>query len=330
MIPDEHLLIQLQEGIPLVPRPFDVVAQRAGYGYEEVIQVLNNWKVSGRMRRFGAVFDSRRLGYSSTLCAASVPAGELDDAVAPLIADHRVTHCYERDCELNLWFTFTAARGVMEESLEQLRKRFSRWPMYDVPALRRFKVNVIFGNDTAVSAKVERDIVCHAGLEASLDETDRGIVRALQGDIPICRDLFGVIADSVGRDRDSLLLHLNKWHDRGILKRIGALLFHYQFGFSANGMCVWRVHPDAIETIGKRLAASTDVSHCYERRMGDGFPYNLFAMVHARSASDARLICDRLTRDIVGAPSRMLLSTKEHVKRSSRFFVDDFSVPLEP
>ncbi len=318
---NDDLLLQLQEGLPLVVRPFDAVAERAGLDGREVISALEELKRSGRMRRFGAVFDSRRLGYSSTLCAMSVPAAEIDDAVAPLKSDKCVTHCYERDCDLNIWFTYTAPRDEMPQCVERLQSRFSRWTLHNLPALRRFKVNVIFGNRSSSSSQVERDILDHSGLVEPLGEQDREIVRLLQGDIPLCRDFFDSIAGSAGLDVDSLLKRLRSWQESGLLRRIGALLFHYKLGFSANGMCVWDVQPEAIEDVGRSLAACREVSHCYERRSFPEFPYNLYAMIHAQSISEAEAICDRLSRDVVGASSNMLLSTREFVKRSALFFV---------
>lgn len=322
MTGNDALRLRLQQGLPLVPRPFDAIGEAVGLSPEEVLHTLAAWQASGRMRRFGGVFDSRRLGYRSTLCAVAVPEGELEDAVAPLQDDAGVTHCYARENPLNLWFTYTAPRAEMQGRLEQLQSRLSRWVVHDLPALRRFKVNVIFGARTAASTQVERDIIDHPGLAEPLEETDRALIRALRGDVPVCRDFFGALARSLGLEEQAMLARLRGWQERGVLRRIGALLLHYQFGFSANGMCVWQVAPGTIESIGRRLAARPEVSHCYERRPVVSFPYNLYAMVHAQSVPEAQAMCDGLSRDIVAGPALMLLSTREYIKRSTVFFVE--------
>ena len=322
MTGNDALRLKIQQGLPLVPRPFDAIGEAVGLSCAEVLQTLETWRQKGRMRRFGAVFDSRRLGYSSTLCAMAVPEGELDAVVAPLRDYSGVTHCYARENPLNLWFTYTAPRGEMPRRLAQLQSRLGGRQIHNLPAVRRFKVNVIFGARTAASTQVERDIVDHAGLAESLTEGDRELVRALQGDVPLSRDFFGSVARSLGIEEQAMLVRLREWQQRGVLRRIGALLVHYEFGFSANGMCVWRVAPEAVETIGRRLAARAEVSHCYERRPLDCFPNNLYAMVHAQSAPEAQAICDTLSRDIVGGAALMLLSTREYIKRSTVFFLE--------
>ncbi|HPY77601.1 MAG TPA: hypothetical protein PLQ45_07160, partial [Anaerohalosphaeraceae bacterium] len=58
---------------------------------------------------------------------------------------------------------------------------------------------------------------------------------------------------------------------------------------SANGMFCAAVPSDRIESVGRRLAAYRQISHCYQRRPFAGWPYNLFAMIHARNDAMLRM-----------------------------------------
>ncbi len=54
------------------------------------------------------MFDSRRLGYASTLCAAKVPEEKMQHFVEVVNGYPGVTHNYRRGHEYNVWFTFIA------------------------------------------------------------------------------------------------------------------------------------------------------------------------------------------------------------------------------
>ena len=43
--------------------------------------------------------------------------------------------------------------------------------------------------------------------------------------------------------------------ERGLLRRVAAILYHRRAGFSANGMGVWQVPEAQILDIGRRMAA---------------------------------------------------------------------------
>ena len=69
------------------------------------------------IRRTGGIFDSRRLGYVSTLCAVEVPNARVP-VVAELIQGiDEITHNYLRDHpKYNMWFAFIASSQQRIES----------------------------------------------------------------------------------------------------------------------------------------------------------------------------------------------------------------------
>ena len=94
---DQELLAALQRGIPIAPAPFAHLAEELGCNEADVIDFVAHCRAKGIVRRFGAVFDTRRLGYRSALCAVHVPPDALDAMAAKLTPLRGVTHCYVRE-----------------------------------------------------------------------------------------------------------------------------------------------------------------------------------------------------------------------------------------
>ncbi len=114
-----------------------------------------------------------------------------------------------------------------------------------------------------------------------LDETDRLILAATQGGLPLVPQPFATIAENVGLDEATVLERFRAMQAAGIVRRIGAAPNHYKLGIVANGMTVWDVPDDEAERIGPEIGALEFVSHCYLRpRALPDWPYNLYAMVH--------------------------------------------------
>lgn len=323
---EERWLAELQRGIPLEPRPFEALSCELACTEADLIAFVARCRREGLVRRFGAVFDTRRLGYRSVLCAASVPSAELDAAAAKLTPLVGVTHCYVREPDdasspplPNLWFTLSYPSEVFAAMADEVTARLAPHPVQLLPATKRYKVDVVFGAATRT-----RDESTESNLPVTAQ--DRRIIGALQGDTEIRPDYFAALAARVGLREWDLLSTLEMWRRNGRLKRIGLLLAHRTAGYVANGMCCWRVEGDTTEA-GRALAAQDEVTHCYERPCAPTFPYNLFAMVHCTSSAQAREQFNRLHETVCGAcgvpaapPSIMLLSTREYKKTSMTFF----------
>ena len=317
------LLLALQRGVPLCARPFAELARRLGMSEQDVLQAVHALFERGVARRFGAVFDSRRLGYGSTLCAAEVPAGELERAADRLAPHTGITHCYEREGRPNLWFTVTAPAARLREQVDAFADDLTPCPLLDLPALRRFKVEVV------LDAPGRKAAAGNAAPAADDDtqpldwpEPARAVVRALQGNLAVSPEPFAAVAGELGRDPRELLALLADWKQHGVLRRVAIILRHREAGFRANGMCVWRVPEDQVERAGRRLAACPEVTHCYQRPCPASFPFNLFAMVHARERPEAERIFHSLSARAALEPGRMLMSVREFKKSSPVFFCE--------
>lgn len=106
---DKKLLNYLQVGIKIIPNPFTTISDELNISELETVQRIKRLKDAGIIRRFGAVINSQKLGLESVLCGASVSDSAIDHFVQIVNAHPGVTHHYQRDSHLNMWFTLTTA-----------------------------------------------------------------------------------------------------------------------------------------------------------------------------------------------------------------------------
>jgi siroheme decarboxylase len=119
-----------------------------------------------------------------------------------------------------------------------------------------------------------------------LDDTDRRIMLATQAGLPLTARPYHAVAEKIGVDADEVMTRIERMRRDGVIRRIGAVPNHYALGYRSNGMTVWDVADDAVDALGERVGALQFVSHCYRRPRRPGWPYNLFAMIHARSRAE--------------------------------------------
>lgn len=135
-----------QEGLPLTARPFAALGAKLGVPEKDVLRILKAFRKKGVIRRIGGSFDTRRLGFSSTLAGMRVKPGRLAAAAKKIAEFPGVTHCYERDGDLNLWFTL-AVRGPMSGVNRKLAA-FARLPgvekCFSFPVKKMFKIKTLF------------------------------------------------------------------------------------------------------------------------------------------------------------------------------------------
>jgi DNA-binding Lrp family transcriptional regulator len=141
---DKAILNEIQSHFPIVERPYAEVGERVGAPEDEVIRRVEKMYETGVIRRIGANFTSRKLGYTSTLCAATVPEEKLDQFVEVVNRYPGVTHNYLRRHRYNVWFTLIAeSEGRLEEILEEI-SRATGVEVLSLPAQEIFKIKVDF------------------------------------------------------------------------------------------------------------------------------------------------------------------------------------------
>ena len=137
-----------------------------------------------------------------------------------------------------------------------------------------------------------------------LDATDRALIVATQGGLPLVAQPYEVIGEQLGIAESEVVRRLQALLDTGVIRRIGVVPNHYAIGWTANGMTVWDVADERIDELGARVGVLDFVTHCYRRpRALPEWPYNLFAMVHGSSRDEVRAKAGRIA-ELLGADCR--------------------------
>ena len=142
---DSAILNRIQSDFPITSRPFLTVADELELTEEKVLERVARLKADGIIRRIGGNLVPGKLGFVSTLCAASVPADKIDRFAEIVNRYPGVTHNYQRDNTYNVWFTFIAPS--MEEIEDNLRKIVEDTGVEDIlnlPATKVFKIRAEF------------------------------------------------------------------------------------------------------------------------------------------------------------------------------------------
>ncbi len=142
---DRTILNEIQSRFPLVSRPYAEVARRVGASEAEVLGRVQALFDSGVIRRIGANFTSRKLGYTSTLVAARVPPEQLGKFVQAVNHYPGVTHNYLRRHHYNVWFTLiTDSEARQQQILAEISRETGVEEILSLRARKIFKIKVDF------------------------------------------------------------------------------------------------------------------------------------------------------------------------------------------
>ncbi len=142
---DRMILNEIQSHFPIEARPYQMFGEKLGCSEEEVLQRVQDLKDREVIRRIGANCNSRKLGYTSTLCAAKVPSRLMARFVEVVNSYMGVTHNYRRDHDYNIWFTLIApSEEKIERILREIIELTGVGEVISLPAERLFKIQVDF------------------------------------------------------------------------------------------------------------------------------------------------------------------------------------------
>jgi DNA-binding Lrp family transcriptional regulator len=329
---DRRLLNLMQGSFPIAPRPYRHVAGLAGiegFGEREAMARVSDLLEKRIIRQVTPIFDTRALGYSSMLVAAKVDPEYPHRAAQVINAHPGVSHNYLRNHDFNLWFTIATEPDSplgLQGTLEVLAREAGAESVRQLPTLRLFKIRMdleMEGDTAALAAAAE--VKEPVELERQpYDELDIAVIGALQGDMPVIEEPYAPAAAELGMPQERLLEHLEGMRERGILRRVAAILYHRRAGFSANGMGVWKVPDERILEVGVRMAAVRGISHCYQRPTYADWPYSVFTMAHGRSKEECDAVLDAIA-DQTGIDERATLySSTEFKKIRLLYFTEEF------
>ncbi|SMG11588.1 Lrp/AsnC family transcriptional regulator [Fibrobacter sp. UWB13] len=345
----QKLLAIIQDGFPLVERPYLRLAEMLNVSEHEVFDDIEKMRVSGVIRRIGGVYDSKKLGFISRLCAGKVLTSENDFAAEPhaqtpmekfaavVMSEPAITHNYIRSHEYNVWFTVIAENeSAIQVVVDRVCSQTYLHDVHVLTATKKYKINTVMSLDerrgSAGSPTLTKDEIGESApalrhsdnrrLEESsnflgkLTDSDKFRIHIACDDIPHTLTPFkdwGVSCDELREDFATKRM-----------RRFGAILRHQDAGFPCNAMVCFSRHSEdrRNEESSKVLALAKKhyISHCYERPSFENFPYNLYAMMHAQTPEELDAYIKESVALLDNPEYVVLHSLKELKKTSFRFF----------
>ena len=336
---DRELLNAIQTAFPLVEQPYRELGSQLSITESEVIDRLGSLKSQNVVRQISAIFDTRRLGYKTTLVAFAYDPDQLNTGALFINRHPGVSHNYAREGSYyNLWFTLAVpGDGDLEGTIEWMARETNALDHRVMPTIRFFKIGVNFDmvkqKGAAHNYNPDGDGPDNPEKMASgpawnqavpLTESDKAAIRELQEDLPLVPRPFDEMAGRLGSSTEALFQLAAEFQERKLMRRYSAVLHHRRSGFRSNAMIVWKVPAERSEEVGLLMAENPAVTHCYERPTFPDWPYTHFTMVHATSAEG----CEEVEREISQATgiteNQLLYSTREYKKTRVRYFVGDY------
>lgn len=142
---NRDILNLIQEDIPLVSNPWEVLAKKLGISEEEFIKNVKDMKEEGIIRTFGAGLSHKNLGFTGTLVSVKIDTDKVDEIAENLSKHTEVTHCYLREGEFNLYFVLICPNEEkMKEFLERLAEKVGRENIKNLVTKKQYKLKTRF------------------------------------------------------------------------------------------------------------------------------------------------------------------------------------------
>ncbi len=314
----------IQKSFPVTARPFAAMAMQLSTEEEELIALYRKLKDEKIIRQTSAIFDTKSLGYDSSLVAFNV--NDIDTAAALINTHPGVSHNYERDHDFNLWFTLACAPDStlgLQKTVELLAERCDANDFLILPTIKMFKISVQLDlkGDRARKQKVEKK----QKMPMTLEPIHVELIKGLQKNIEPVAEPFAPLIEALGIDYTMLENETRRLQDAGYMRRFASILHHRRAGFTANAMVVWNIPHSRALAAGEAAATFSAVSHCYLRPTYPNWPYPLFSMVHGQSKKEVETIVEMIAKEIDTYDYRYLYSTREFKKSRIEYFSSEFS-----
>jgi len=322
---ENELLFEMQNAFPMTERPFKAVAEKLNSTEDEVLSLVQKLKDEKIIRQTSAIFDTKRLGYKSSLVAFKVGEDQIEEAAKIINAHPGVSHNYLRNHDYNIWFTMAVSpdsKFGLEKTIEILKERTGAKDGIILPTLKMFKISVKMDTTGKRAKKEKVKKLSHKAIE--LTPQHIAVIKELQKDIVVVEEPFKEATKRLGLSYDEFFTIANELKDSGVMRRFATILNHRKAGFGANAMSVWVVPEDKGEEIGREMAEFSAVSHCYLRPSYPNWPYNLFAMVHAKTQEECDTLIEEMAKESGLTEYGKLYSTREFKKQRLVYFDNAF------
>ncbi|MBI4003767.1 MAG: Lrp/AsnC family transcriptional regulator [Candidatus Omnitrophica bacterium] len=325
---DKALLTEVQKAFPIDHRPFHILGDKLGISEQACLERISRLKTNQVIRQLSAIFDTRALGYQSTLAAMKAEASRVDEAAEVVNQHPGVSHNYKRNDPFNIWFTVAVPPGdSLEHTVNILHTLAKAEETIILPTLRLYKIGVkldLTGQEAALESPEDiYDEKRRMAAKPPLTPQDIRFIRILQEDLPLLEIPFAVWAEQAESTEEELFAWAKKMEHLGYMRRFAAILHHRNAGFKANAMVVWEVPQEQVDAVGEQMALFREVSHCYRRPVYPNWPYPLFTMIHAETYSGCMEVVARIEERVGRFPHKNLFSTKEYKKVRVKYFTPE-------
>ena len=309
----KQLCNKLQDGLPICEKPFEELAKNLDANEDTILQETIRLKQLGVIRRISALISYRALGMTGTLVAAHIPQENLQEVTEAVNSLENVSHNYQRKHYYNLWFTLQAPTfEQINVTLSKLSARFGI-DFHSLPVERVFKLDVRFDAESEGELLSQELQPIPKQKIVKITAEQNLILSKLQTDLGITARPFDSLCGE-GLEIKDILIIIQGLIDKGVIRRIAAVVDHCKLGFVANVLFVSEVPQDRTIRAGEELARFGIVSHCYQRKTFENWPYNLFVMMHSKSFGDIQRAIDKFV-EAQKIDSFELLPTEAELKK---------------
>lgn len=312
---DLALLNDWQRDFPLCPRPFDAIAESLQTSTTLVQARYRLLLTTGALSRIGGIFGVGA-GGSAMLCALAVPTERLQTVAQQVNAFDYVNHNYAREHHWNLWFVVTAPSVTDRDACVAQIEAATGLRALRLPMRRAFRIDLGFDLRTGHTQPVQT-----RRCQAIADE-DRLLAAAIEEGLPITEWPYAQWARQIGWTEQAVLNKMHEWVEAGVLRRWGAIVRHHELGVTANAMTVFNVPDEQLADYGQQLARQAGITLCYARHRDEGWPYNLYCMVHGRSQPETLRHIEHARRQtgLDRFDHAVLFSTERFKQTGGRYF----------
>ncbi|MDD2658335.1 MAG: AsnC family protein [Methylococcales bacterium] len=145
-----------------------------------------------------------------------------------------------------------------------------------------------------------------------LDARDRQLLELVQMGLPVCSKPYAEIGNTLAMPEFEVIERLTRLKQKGLIKRMGVIVKHHQLGYRANAMIVWSVPDNLVKQLGGHISQFAFVTLCYQRPRQNGWPYNLYCMIHGKDRATVLTQLDQLNAEcgLAGFDREILFSLR--------------------
>ncbi len=148
------------------------------------------------------------------------------------------------------------------------------------------------------------------------DKVDQDIIKMIQADLPISERPYKDLSDTINVSEQEIVERIKVLQEKGIIRRMGAILRHQKAGYTVNAMVAWKVDNEYADQAGRIMAEYKEISHCYFREVPETFPFPLFTMIHARTEEQLVSLIDNIANS-TGLRDFVIMKSQQELKKTS-------------